>query len=477
MDSLAYDLLIDNKVKRIVKILTILLEDSNPIPIGLLAQKLNITQRTLQLDITNIIATIPNNVQLITYNSLPSIKKTQNNDLGITNYLNDILLGNPLFIIIESIFNGEIYDSSHFSEHLYISESTVKNYLFILKKVLKSYNLTLSYSPIDILGNEIEIRYFYFQYFRYARSSEAPILRDDQYITMLNIIKSTINNHGIILNFDYYRLASWLTIITKRIKQNKHVHLSETIHSKYAKKDSYLKFKLAIYTHYVSKEITLSESEIMYAYLTRLDAVIYEEHKSFFTDDFFDQLKKFEPLTVDFLKKSNRNLSINLTLSQTLQAYLVNISMLTELSTLYQKVPEKLKQLVENKHSKILTIWNELLKNQTNFFYTYELSVNLTLISETHLHTKKRLLFALTGESASINYYKEMALKYVPYDMEVFFVFNAPLDNKLLEKMEIDLCVYNITPQEKLTYSNLFKLSNIPLGSEWDKLLILLHNV
>ncbi|WP_010052386.1 helix-turn-helix domain-containing protein [Carnobacterium maltaromaticum] len=481
MDSLARDLLIDNSIKRKITILSMLLESKNPISIGLIATKLNITSKTLQLDIADIIANVPNNIQTTTYNNILSVEKITNNDSGITNYLNELLLDNPLFIIIESIFHGTIKDSFYFAERLYLSESTIKNYLTILKKVLKDYNLTLTYSPIDIVGDEINIRYFYFKYFRYAHPNASQILRNDQYVTMLNVMKSTATEQGIKLNFDYYRLASWLTIVERRIKENKGVHISDEIHFKYSKKDSYLKFKLAIYTHYLSREtpqrIDLSESEIMFAYLTRLDAVIYEAHKSFFTDDFFDQLNKFEPLTIEFLQISNRNLSLNLETGLLFQAYLLNISMLTELTPLFQQIPTKLKNAIEDKHPNIINIWNSILKKHTDFNYNYDIAVNLTLLSETHIRTKRRILFVLTGESTSISYYKELALKCVPYDMEVFFAFNTPLDNTLLEKMNIDLCIYNISPEENLTSSSLYRLSNIPLDSEWDKLLIFLHDM
>lgn len=480
MDSLGYDLLIDKVTKRKALILTTLIEATEPISLKTLTNQLNISQKTLQQDVSNLIAELPNSIQLKNFRNIPCIEKINNDTSELSNYLNSITSKNPLFIIIESIFDGEMYDIFYFASKFYISESTLKNYLAVLKKTLEPFSLALTTNPINITGNEINLRYFYFQYFRYTRNSATPSLKSNQYVAMYETLQSLTTNYGLVLNLDYYRLASWLLIFEKRVKQKKHVIIPESTYIKYSKKESYLKLKSAILTYYLPNNLLaseLNESELMYAYLTRLDSIIYEEGKSFFTDDTFDQFKAFEQLTISFFKEAKRNISLNLVLNYTLQAYLVNLSMLSELTPLFQKVPKNLKKVIEKKYSSTVKIWNKLLTEQMEFAYNYDIAINLTLLSETHLHKKKNVLFALTGESASINYYKEHALKCVPYDMEVFFVFNAPLDNSLLENLNINLCVYNFTPPEELTSSQLFRLSNIPLDSEWDKLLYILHNV
>lgn len=478
MNDLSYSLLVDKSLKRKVTILSMMLEASSPIPLETISHRLRVTQKTTQQDITFINEQFPDTIKLLIYNGVPSLHKISDNHL-ITNHLNTLVENNPLFFVIESIFNGNTHDSYYYSDKLFISDSTLKKHLSILRSVLEHYSLTLSTSPIDIIGNEMNIRYFYFQYFRYGRKTSHNTLRDDQYMFVYNTIQSLIDNYGLVLNVDYYRVASWLLIFETRLEQQKFVQIPKKVHDKYKDKASYLKFKSAVLTHFSNNPLSsrLNDSEILFCYLTRLDTIIYEEHKSFFTNDFFYQFKNFEKLILSFFEKSNLGLSKNISLVYILQAYLTNLSMLTELTPLFQTIPYKLTRIVEKKYPATITIWHELLKKEMDFSYAYDVAINLTLLTETKMHKKKNILFVLTGESSSVNFYKENALKCTPYDMNPIFVFNAPLDNNLLEKINIDLCVCNLTPPKSIDPAKLFRLSDIPLESEWQELLTLLYNI
>ena len=478
MDDLGYSLLVDKSLKRKVNIISMLLEAVTPLSVETIAQHLGVTNKTTQQDIDYLIERFPNNITLLTYNNNLSLFKKKNN-VALIEYLNELTQENPLFFVIETIFNGEKYTIYDFTDKLFISESTFKKQLSLLSEVLSHYNLTLSISPIDIIGNEINLRYFYFQYFRYARNSIIPYLRDDQYSFIFNTVKSLTDNYGLVLNIDYYRVASWLLIFEKRLEQKRFITLPPSIHNKYTKKESYLKFKAAMLKHFSENPLLkdLTDSEILFCYLSRLDTVIYEENKSFFTDDFFFQFRNFDPLILSFFEKSNQSLSLNVSLTTILQAYLTNLTMLTELNPLFQTIPNKIKLMVKKKYAETVNIWVECLEEHMDFTYTYDVAINLTLLTESNSHKKKNILFVFTGEPASISFYKEHALKCTPYQMNPIFIFNAPLDLHLLEKMNIDLCVCNITPSPEIGHSKVFRLSNIPLESEWQELVQLLYNV
>lgn len=59
--------------------------------------------------------------------------------------------------------------------------------------------------------------------------------------------------------------------------------------------------------------------------------------------------------------------------------------------------------------------------------------------------------------------------------MEVVFLFNQPLDNEFLEKMQIDICVCNVGTDKAITEAHQIRLSDVPLNSEWADLLVYLH--
>ncbi len=116
-------------------------------------------------------------------------------------------------------------------------------------------------------------------------------------------------------------------------------------------------------------------------------------------------------------------------------------------------------------------------KNHDYFSQVEDVAARLTLLYEVKKYNKKKVLFALTGDSSSVSYYKALAKKVIPNDVEYHFLFNRPLTNELLSTLQIDLCVYNFEPQLHLTSSDLYRLSDIPLDTEWQELQDLLFNI
>ena len=478
MNDLGYKLLVSKSVRRKTTILSMLSESSTPIPLESLWIACQSTKGTVQQDISHLIEMFPNDIELITHNFLPSLKKKATSNV-ITSYIDLLARDNPLFYVIEQIFQGKKESIEDYAESLYISESTLRKFLTILKDVLAEYDLVLTMNPVDIIGKEINIRYFYFQYFRYSHESSSLSVRDNQFNFIHDTLKKISTSYGLVLNVDYSRIVSWLTIFEQRITLGHKINLEQKLIEKYKYKPSFLKFEAAVRLHFrkINFSLDLSEEELVFAYLTRLDAIIYEKDKTFFSDDVFDTLKEFDHLTTTFLQLANLDICLNISLKTILQAFLSNLTSLTELSPLFQLNHNRLKKIVETNHRETLDTWLEILDNYSTFNNSYDVAISLTLLTESQVQNKKKVLFALTGEPSSITYYKVLALQCVPRGMEAVFIFNRPLNNALLEQLDIDLCIYNLTPFEELTESELFRLSDIPLNSEWVELLTLLHNI
>ena len=70
-----------------------------------------------------------------------------------------------LFHIVESIFQHEEMRSSEWAERYHISESTVLRYLRKVQPVLRDYHLQLDYNPITFIGDEMDIRKFFHDFY------------------------------------------------------------------------------------------------------------------------------------------------------------------------------------------------------------------------------------------------------------------------------------------------------------------------
>lgn len=478
MNDLGYKLLVDKTVKRRIAILTALSETTHPLSLETIRTFNNSSIITLQNDITFLLDSFPNDLKIVDYNDSASLQKL-NYSHKITNYINTLIQDSPLYFIIECLFDGKKEPLGYYSDTLFLSESTLRKHLNILKNVLKDYHITLSLSPLELIGKEINIRYFYFQYFRYSHTSAVLSVKQEHLTFIYDTLKEMIKKYGLVLNVDYYRVASWTLIFERRLSQGHYITFPPSLYDEFRHKNSFIKFNTAVREHFskISDWPTLINDEILFAYLVRLDTLIYEDDKPYFTDDYFDQLNVYDELTTSFFSSMNISLSLNISLKIKLQAYLMNLNVLCKLSPLFQQNHAQLKRMVEMDYPDTLKIWNNLLQGSTLFEYPYDVAASLTLLTHVNLKQTKRVLFALTGEPSSITYYKARAAQCVPKEVDMFFLLNQPLNETVLENMSIDICVSNLVTDLHSDTTTLFKLSEIPLNSEWSELLNLLHSV
>lgn len=71
----------------------------------------------------------------------------------------------PLFKIIESIFFSEIYSLNEWSERLHSTNASLARYIDRVNPILSKYDLYISNRIVDIIGDELNIRQFYHDFF------------------------------------------------------------------------------------------------------------------------------------------------------------------------------------------------------------------------------------------------------------------------------------------------------------------------
>lgn len=112
----------------------------------------------------------------------------------------------------------------------------MKNYTKTFREVLKDFNLDLDTTNFSFIGNEADIRYFFFQYFRSIHESSAPIIHNNQYHEITEVLETMKKEYDLNLNFDYYRATIWMFIIEKRIENQHFIEFDTSILEKYEKK-------------------------------------------------------------------------------------------------------------------------------------------------------------------------------------------------------------------------------------------------
>ena len=478
MNEVGYKLIIDKRVKRRIDILNILLESNRPRTLIYLAKKCSASERTISADITLMNQLLPEEINIMTLENL-GVSLVSKNSFLLTDFINDQLEGNPLYTVIESIFNGEEISLEDLSIRSYISESRLRTHLLTLQELLSEYSLSLKMRPyIDIVGDEVNIRFFFFQYFRHAHESALRTPSNDQYKLIFQMNNFMTKEYSLKLTLDCYRLSQWLLIFEQRIATGHFVQLPTELIEQHSNSLPYKALKSA-YQKYLSDNTILKnipEEEFLYFFLLRLDSVIYDIENYFFMKTYFQYLASYESIILEFFFKNDLHPIANSSLKTLLQSFFSNVQILSRLTPLFQKTTSSLKKHVKSHYSDITKKWLKLIKKYENdiplnCFYMEDIAINLALITvsytETFLENNKKILFSLTGTPTSLNYFKARLLSILPRELDVHFNSTKPLTDNLLSALDIDICVHNYHLINPITHCKSIRLSNIPTETEW----------
>lgn len=490
MNRLSYQLIIDKRIKRQISIMSILSIAKYPVTFEELSEKIGVTERTLSDDVKNLIDQLPEEIEIQLIPKV-GINLVWKSSYLLSDFISKLADNNPIFEIIENLFLGVEKNVEDYASHLFLSESTLKKKLSILKKVLKTYYLDLSLRPLKIIGSEFNIRGFFFAYFRDTKKSSFVSPQKKQLVIQTSIVESLKLNYDFALHSDYRRALHWLIITEQRILSNQPVIINPSLIAEQQKKESYIRFK-KIYTQQIATSLNLgilSEDEIVFAYLVRLDTVVYTQNSDPALIMMYEEIIP-DKIMADFLAKYagvfNLSTASDCELIQSTKAFLSNIFLLTKLSPLFQKNSFELNQKIKTLHSFTYSKCIDLITT-TEFFkfinikYIEDVAASLTLVIAAHIYEKnligKKILFSLTGESTYLNYFIMLSNCFLPRNLDIIFSFNERITNNLLTEKEVDLWVHNYPIDYVLQDCVSFQISPIPSIDEWTLLIKLLIDV
>ncbi|MCQ6519467.1 helix-turn-helix domain-containing protein, partial [Bacillus cereus] len=164
MDKFITDLIQDKSIIRQLQILETLI-DSNEIKSSKdLSQSLKCTSRTIINDISQLKLALPENWDLISVQSKGYLlKRDFSNDFS--ELIIPYLMNSELYTILIGIFNQKYYSLEKWSQLLYLDKITLKKMLKNFRKILVNFGLDFNFRTIKLIGQEINLRYFYIMFF------------------------------------------------------------------------------------------------------------------------------------------------------------------------------------------------------------------------------------------------------------------------------------------------------------------------
>ena len=155
--------LLSKKSHRQLELLELLFEHKRWFHRSELAELLNCTERAVKDDLSHVRSAFPD---LIFHSSTNGIRIINTDDSDIEMVYHHFFKHSTHFSILEFIFFNEGCDMDSICKEFYISSSSLYRIISHINKIIKKqYRFEISLNPVRIIGNEIDIRYFFAQYF------------------------------------------------------------------------------------------------------------------------------------------------------------------------------------------------------------------------------------------------------------------------------------------------------------------------
>lgn len=392
-----------------------------------------------------------------------------------------ILDKEPLFRIITYIFLGEKKSSSEWADKLYISDKSITKILKKLYKIVQEYEFELSFSPVDFVGKEQNIRKFFLDFFYEGDITPHTITPP---IEIENIVKEFSSyyeqNKHVVIQFS--KFCYLLLIMFKRKECQNEVTIPEEIKEKILR-DSEYKFVKKLNEIILKREnFLLDEIELAYVMLIWITNRNIEDVKGelAYIDNYMDN-KNLMDLIRNYCEVAE--IDIDGKESIFIQAFFLSYYLKNILSPMYIRNLSDVTVYVKK------YFFIELKKNITFFKgdesfplifkkqITVDLAVNLTLfmdsLNKTYQSKIKNVGFLLEGNQNVCQNIWATASRYVGNYHQLYFLDTETFTEKFIKEKRIDFIVTNYSEYvtNQVFKADYILIKSIPTPEDW-KLII-----
>lgn len=466
-------------VKRWMRILSIM-EREQTFTIVSLSERLTISQRTLIKDIQSIKDHFQESIVVQSNNS--GFRFKEKDRLAYQEKKEELLVNEVLFELVEQIFYGENTRLDELAHHYSYAESTLRRFLSKIEPYLESYGLRLSLNPVSFIGDEANIRKFFFDF--YYNGEQTPYMirpPEGLHTLFLAELSEDLGNYEVGTGVSTSAFYFLLYVTMVRVQQKKRLSLPPWIKSIVSKETDMallLRFSRVIHQEY---GILLEEEELIWLYLMLIGTRTIDRYDQetcfltrynqwpavkklateYFSDPLFDGWDK--PILECFLASFLASRQLNDVL------YSVwNKQLAEEIAVIKSDHREAYKKNFTflKKHHKTLPLSEK---------YREDVAVSLTLMVDlliNYYQPVKHIVFLLEGEALLVQTIRLQAQRYLGTQYVLVFLPLHELTEERLKAEEIDLIVTNYRPYI-LDYSlrkEYVLINTMPTQSDWERI-------
>lgn len=486
MESLFYELISDSHIKRHIKILEIVEKNKMSVAFAQLQGWLQVSTTTLKKDLAKIQKIAPKTMQIRVSKEFVFVDTTYE---GIQNFIFDLAQTTLSYKILSYSFHQPEIPLEELAERLFTSNSTLKNRIRYMNRILKRFHCRLSTYSTMMHGEEVNIRYFFRMYFSEFRdlfiAKKIEQLKD--YYKVFDTMREIMLRQNFrMLNYSYFQITQWLLITQERIQANYRLALDASFVARIQEEPTYREFK-NVYktaTREVLHQKDMEEEEVVWGYIASLDAISYTTEKENLyvcRDVAFPQMHGEAMLTsisevANILHIPNYSTS---SFVNTHQCFFKNLYFMSQLTPMFQMVSSTVKAHVEANLKDIYQVWFQVFTNSHTEAFSYlqypsEVACTAAMITSQFLLrkavVKRRVLFSYTGEAGLSSYLEAKTRFLFSADIDCIFAFKQPLSNDIIESMKPEIVVCNYNNIETIDFDKVVRISYIPNEHEWTRL-------
>lgn len=471
---------ISNRVtSRLFKLLSVI-ERNRFFTIGELAEKIQVTERTIANDVKYMRDYFGESITLSSGNSgfvfeekKPSVYQERKQNL---------LENECLFEIIGNIFYGKLSRVDELADHYHYSESSFRRMLTQSNTALKSYGLQWASNPLTIQGDEARLRKFFKDFYYEGIETDYTVLPDPAlHDLILSQLKGKLGN---------YRIGSGTTpaahyytyfIAFKRASLGYTINLPEELTSlAYTGADFSLLYSLKESLEQLYG-INFPKEEFAWIYLVTIGerTINRKDQEQLFYDHFHDGEESAQ-LTERFLQMHKLPQTNHRTVAAFMRSFFLSRKLNHLIAPALNKEMTDIKEAVIHSDHQTYQKNLQFLKEQEAISFglsTYleDICVSLTLYSGLILDLyspAKTIYFLLEGDHFICQYIRTRAIQQFGSKHKLTFVPLQALTSESLQQSEVDLIVTNYSRyvMDYVIEAEYLLLKEVPDDQDWHHL-------
>lgn len=358
----------------------------------------------------------------------------------------------PLYILFKAIFYGELYTVGEWTERLHLSENSLRRYLRQITPVLDEYGLSLTFTPLNLTGNELNIRKFFLDFFYEVEATPHTVFPS---LFISQVVKTFFSDHVSTPTGMTPGELSYIFYITiERVSKGNIIQVKDDLLLKFKDSIDFSNFMMIeneLYEHY---SINLPDSELLFVfllYITRRRFQSEDEEAAFVHA--FDYWPGVTEISQQYVETFHSHSPDRETITYFTEAVFLSIKINDLLAPVLNKNLDDLNTYINDNFteevSKMACFFeeqNKLLK--INSGYMDNVINTLVLYNETiqdlfWQDRSKKLCFILEGNAMMRVSLEAKAKMYLAHYHYLYFPSFLDISEDFLKENEFDLLITN----------------------------------